>query len=200
MQSFISLTSAIVPINRSDIDTDQIIPGEYLASTGPGAYGKGLFKRLREQDDAFSLNQEKYRDANILVVGKNFGCGSSREHAVWALLEYGFRVVIAPSFADIFHSNAAKNGLVTVQLPEEVINKIISEASDGDYQVTVDLANQIISLPDGSEHAFPFDAFRKECILKGYDDLDYLLEHKTEIENWQEKMGQGVFFRTTGVQ
>ncbi len=179
MIPFISITSLTIPLPQKDIDTDLIIPAQYLTSTKSGGYGTNLFRRLRDSDPNFPLNQERYRDAKIIVAGDNFGCGSSREHAVWALLEYGIRVIIAPSFADIFTSNSLKNGLVLVKLPDP-----LTPLQGG--KVTVDLARQIVTLSDGSELPFPFDPFRKECILKGYDDLDYLLAHSAEIDAWEK--------------
>jgi len=198
MKAFSSITSTVIPLYRKDIDTDMIIPAQFLTSTGKGGYGANIFRRFRDKEADFPFNQEKYQDSQILVAGDNFGCGSSREHAVWALLERGIRVIIAPSFADIFQSNSAKNGLVLVALPEDVVQEIVTHAqAENPYQIEVDLKNQSITLADGSIHEFFFDPFRKECILKGLDDFDYLIESMPEIEQWQKKREEQLFYLTT---
>ena len=198
MQPFQSISSQVIPLSIKDVDTDMIIPATFLTSTSEGGYGKNLFRRLRDQDLDFPLNREKYRYAQIIVAQDNFGCGSSREHAVWALLEHGIRVIIAPSFADIFTSNSAKNGLVLVRLSEPVVQTIMKQAQQQDeYQVSVDLEQQTVTLPDASTHSFPYDPFRKGCILKGHDDLDSLVEHMTDIEKWQAKREQELWYSTT---
>ena len=196
MIPFQNITSKITPIAIKDIDTDMIIPAQYLTQTGSTGFGQYLFERLRKSDPNFPLNQAKYQGNGILVARDNFGCGSSREHAVWSLLQYGFRVIIAPSFSDIFSNNAPKNGLVLVQLSPEIIEELL--VFEG--EVTVDLLTQSVSyqklpLINGSnngsnnglevtKHMFSFDQFRKDCILNGYDDLDYLLAHTPEIDAW----------------
>jgi len=189
MQIFTSLKSQVIPIDRKDIDTDMLIPAQYMTSVSKGGYGENLFRRLRDSESDFPLNNKKYKDAKIIVARSNFGCGSSREHAVWALIEYGIRVVIAPSFADILFNNSGKNGLVLVALPEDTVDKIFLDSKDTqDYIISVNLKEQTVSLPDNSEHHFFFDPYRKDCILKGHDDLDYLLEHIKEIEGWQSSI------------
>lgn len=186
-----------MPLPINDLDTDQIIPARYLTRIGKDGYGEGCFRQLRDQDPDFPLNQEKYADAQILISGGNFGCGSSREHAVWALKDYGFKVIIASSFADIFYSNSGKNGLVLIQLPEEVIQLLWEKIEvDPTYAINVDLDRQKICLADDSEYDFDFDPFRKECILKGYDDLDYLLSNKEQIEKWQSAREEDLFYST----
>ncbi|MDP3975508.1 MAG: 3-isopropylmalate dehydratase small subunit [bacterium] len=197
MKAFQSITAQVIPLDRKDVDTDMVIPANFLTSTSQGGYGENLFRRLRDGEPDFPLNQKKFQAGKILVARNNFGCGSSREHAVWALLEYGIEVVIAPSFADIFHNNSGKNGLITAVLSEEIIDRIIRESQRQDqYQISVDLAKQTVTLPDGSTHEFPYDAFRKDCILKGHEDFDYLMDHMAEIEGWQDKRDQELFYST----
>ncbi len=196
IQPFQKITAKNIPLPIKDIDTDMIIPAQYLTKTDSSGYGENLFERLRNDDPNFPLNQEKYKDGKILTTRSNFGCGSSREHAVWALLQWGIRVVIAPSFADIFFNNAAKNGLVLVRLPEEVVETILKDSESGEYIISVDLESQKITLPDGTIYDFPFDSFRKECILKGLDDLAYIQSVNQEIEKWHEKRKSKIFYST----
>ncbi|MDP2625088.1 MAG: 3-isopropylmalate dehydratase small subunit [Candidatus Peregrinibacteria bacterium] len=197
MEPFIQIKSKVVPIPRSDIDTDMLIPAQYLTSISKEGYGENLFRRLRDEEPDFPLNQEKFEGAQILVAQNNFGCGSSREHAVWALMGWGFRVVIAPSFSDIFFSNSGKNGLVLVELPQEIVAEILEAAKYGNAEMSVDLKIQTVTLPDGTLYEFEFDPFRKDCILRGQDDLDYLLSHKKEIETWQAEREKQLFYSTT---
>lgn len=196
MKAFTTLTSQVIPLDRKDVDTDMIIPADYLKGTGKGGYGEHLFQRLRDNEADFPLNDEKYKNAQILMAQENFGCGSSREHAVWALLEYGIQVVIAPSFADIFHSNSGKNGLLLVPLPKEAIQELIQQAQEQQLKLTVDLQQQVVTEEEGKEHAFFYDPFRKECLLKGNDDLDYLLENEPVIDEWQKEREKKLFYRT----
>ena len=196
MQKFSSIKSTVMPLPINDIDTDMIIPAQYLTSVSREGYGKNLFCRLAEADANFPLNSPLYAEAKILAAGNNFGCGSSREHAVWAILSRGFRVVISASFADIFSSNAAKNGLVLLQVEPAVADKILSAAAEGEYLIEVNLNEQKIFLPDGETVSFPFDPFRKHCILNGLDDLDYLLSNKNAIDNFFKLNEKKRFFST----
>ncbi len=196
IQPFQKITAKNIPLPIKDIDTDMIIPAQYLTKTDSSGYGENLFERLRNDDPNFPLNQEKYKDGKILTTRSNFGCGSSREHAVWALLQWGIRVVIAPSFADIFFNNAAKNGLVLVRLPEDVVETILKDSESSEYIISVDLETQTVTLPDGTTYEFPFDSFRKECILKGLDDLAYIQSMNQEIEKWHEQRKSKVFYST----
>lgn len=196
MQSFTTLTSSIIPLPLKDIDTDLIIPAQHLTNIGREGYGKHLFERLREQDPSFPLNQEKFRNAHILVTRSNFGCGSSREHAVWALLDFGIRVVIAPSFADIFLSNSMKNGLLPIQLSEEIVESFLRDAVTGTYVLTVDLERQRVILPDAKELSFEFDSFRRECLLHGYDEIQYILSQKDAIDRYQKNAEKFMFYST----
>lgn len=196
MNKFSVLTSTVVPVAIRDVDTDMIIPAEFLKGVTRQGYGENVFKRLREQNPAFSFNQERYQSAQILVADDNFGCGSSREHAVWALYDWGIRVVISSSFADIFAGNAGKNGLVLVQLPESQVRDLIDKASAGEYQLTVDLEQQELQRADGEVLSFDFDPFRKHCILSGLDDVDYIQSHEATIKKFREAQKATTFFDT----
>lgn len=190
MQKFTKLTSIVMPLPIKDIDTDMIIPADFLTSTSREGYGENVFRRLRDQDADFPMNQEKYKKAQIIVADTNFGCGSSREHAVWAILSAGFRVIIAPSFADIFFNNSAKNGLVLITLDKKIVDKLMKSSElrtqNSDGMITVDLENQTVQTAFGS-YNFDFDPFRKHCILNGLDDIDYIFEEKDAIEKWEKR-------------
>ncbi len=196
MHPFHEITAKAIPLPIKDIDTDMIIPAQYLTSTDSSGYGQNLFERLRSNDPEFPLNQQKFQDGQILITRSNFGCGSSREHAVWSLLQWGIRVVIAPSFADIFFSNAAKNGLVLVQLPESEVEDILKEAESGNYQMHIDLMQQTVTLSSEKKLEFPFDPFRKDCILKGLDDLAYIQNESEAIEKWNKERKKKIFYST----
>ncbi|MEZ4868094.1 MAG: 3-isopropylmalate dehydratase small subunit [Caldilineaceae bacterium] len=180
MQPFKTLNSTAVPLRVENVDTDQVIPARFLTAVTKEGMGDGLFSSWRYNADGspkpdFVLNQPEYQDAKVLIAGRNFGSGSSREHAVWALTEYGFQAVIAPSFADIFYNNSLKNGLLPVPLPEETVNMLLDLVEeDPEVQITIDLKNQRVTLPDGQQHKFEIDSFRKICLLDGLDDLGYL--------------------------
>ena len=194
MQKFTSLKSKVIPLPIADIDTDMIIPAQFLTSVSRDGYAENLFRRLKDNDPAFPLNKAEYKDAKILLAGNNFGCGSSREHAVWAILGAGIRVVISSSFADIFSNNSGKNGLVLVNLLPEDLETLQKEAAQGNYVLEVNLENQTVTMPDGKELKFQFDAFRKHCILNGLDDLDYLLSKKHEIDKYRQSKKEFSFF------
>lgn len=196
MDKFLSYTSQVVPLQRKDVDTDQIIPAQYLTSVGREGYGQNLFRRLKDTDANFPLNLPQYRGAKILVTDSNFGCGSSREHAVWALQGAGFKAIVGKSFADIFSGNSAKNGLLLVELPAEVIEGIFSLAKAGACSLTIDLEKQEVSLPDGGAQSFRYDPFRKHCLLNGLDDIDYLLSKKKAIDEYRSKHEHTRFFST----
>lgn len=183
-----TITSQIIPINRSHIDTDLIIPAEFLRSIEKSGYGKHLFARLRASEEDFPFNLENYQQAKILIAGKNFGCGSSREHAAWALADWGISVIIAPSFADIFHQNAFNNQILPIVLSEEVIMRIFhDEAQQSQYEITIDLAQQTVTIPNGESFLFAIDPYKKECLLHGVDDLGYLLAKMAQIQAFQTK-------------
>ncbi len=196
MQAFSRLTGLVAPLDRSNVDTDAIIPKQFLKSIKRTGFGPNLFDEWRYLDHGeldmdcskrplnpdFVLNQARYQGAEILLTRANFGCGSSREHAPWALLDYGFRVVIAPSFADIFANNCVKNGILAVVLPTEVVERLFREveATPG-YRLDVDLEQQRVTAPDGEVCAFEFDPFRKKCLLQGLDDISQTLQHAAAI-------------------
>ncbi len=182
MQAFQPITSRVIPLPMKDIDTDMIIPAQYLTQINREGYGEALFKRLKEQDTHFVFNQAQYQHAQILLTGSNFGCGSSREHAVWALLQAGIQVIIAESFSDIFFSNAAKNGLLLISVTPATSNPWLQQAEHGTLTLSVDLTTQTITATDGHAVTFDYDPFRKECLLHGYDDLDYLLQAMPAID------------------
>ena len=185
MEKFKTVTSVVSPLPMKDVDTDLIIPAQFLTSISRDGYGENLFKRLRENDSNFPLNQEKYKGSQILLVDSNFGCGSSREHAVWALAGWGFKVVIGKSFADIFSGNSSKNGLLLVVLPEEQIDKMLEKAKEQALSVTVSLADQKVTMPSGEEYSFEYDSFRKHCMLNGLDDIDYIRSFESDVNQFR---------------
>ena len=193
MEPFTTLRATMAPLLRHDVDTDQIIPARYLRGTSRHGLGEGLFAGWRYTADGapepgFVLNQPAYAGAQILVAGDNFGCGSSREHAPWALLDYGFRAVVGVSFADIFRNNALKNGLLPVVVAPEVAAALAQWAEGTpSTTVTVDLATQALTLPDGEIVRFPIDPFNKRCLLEGLDQLGYLLWHEDAIAAFERE-------------
>jgi len=203
MKSFTTVTGIVAPMDRANVDTDMIIPKQFLKSIKRTGFGKNLFDELRYLDEGqpdqdctgrplnpeFALNQARYQGASVLLTRKNFGCGSSREHAPWALDDYGFRCVIAPSFADIFYNNCFKNGLLPLVLSEEIVEQLFTElyANEG-YQLTVDLAAQQVVTPAGEVFSFEIDEFRKHCLLEGLDDIGLTLEHADAIKAYETKL------------
>ena len=202
MKSFTVVTGIAAPMDRANVDTDMIIPKQFLKSIKRTGFGKNLFDELRYMDEGkpdqdctgrplnpeFPLNFPRYQGATILLARENFGCGSSREHAPWALDDYGFRSVIAPSFADIFYNNCFKNGLLPIVLGDEVVEKLFQEmyATEG-YQLTIDLHTQTVQTPSGEAFGFEVDAFRKHCLLNGLDDIGLTLEHADLIRAYEAK-------------
>ncbi|MGB6976439.1 MAG: 3-isopropylmalate dehydratase small subunit, partial [Gammaproteobacteria bacterium] len=178
MQKITQVTGKGIPLAMDDVDTDLIIPAQYLTAVTKEGYGENLFRRLREADSNFVFNQEKYIGANILLTKANFGCGSSREHAVWALQEAGIQAIVASSFADIFFSNSAKNGLILIKLPEITIDHMLKLADTGNYHLTIDIEKQQITSSSTEYFEFEMDLFQKYCFLNGLDDLDYLLNQQ----------------------
>ena len=202
MQAFTRHQGLVVPLDRPNVDTDQIIPKQFLKSIRRTGFGVNLFDEWRYldrgepgQDPAarvpnpdFVLNQARYRGASVLLARRNFGCGSSREHAPWAIAEYGLRTIIAPSFADIFHSNCFKNGIVPVVLPESVVDGLFEAvAQQPGYALVVDLVEQVVRAPDGAAWTFEVDAFRRECLLNGWDDISLTLRHADEIRDFEAR-------------
>jgi 3-isopropylmalate/(R)-2-methylmalate dehydratase small subunit len=197
MQPFQRLDAVAVPIAQPNVDTDQILPARYLQKPRANDFGHFLFRDVRFRRDAseepgFVLNQEPYRHARIVVAERNFGCGSSREHAVWALYDYGIRAVIAPSFGDIFFSNALKNGLLSIALSAPVVATMIErlQAVPGSRAV-VDLQAQTVVGPDGKSHGFQIDPFPKHCLLQGLDELDYTLSQAERIADFERRYERG---------
>ncbi|APE31977.1 3-isopropylmalate dehydratase small subunit [Halomonas aestuarii] len=202
MKKFERTQGLVAPLDRANVDTDLIIPKQFLKSIKRTGFGVNLFDELRYLDEGepgqdvskrpinpdFVLNQPRYQGASVLLTRRNFGCGSSREHAPWALEDFGFRVVIAPSFADIFYNNAFKNGLLLVPLPEETVDRLFAEveANEG-YRLDVDLENQRVITPSGEVIEFEVDAFRKQCLLEGLDDIGITLKDEDAIRDFEAK-------------
>lgn len=206
MQKFTLHTGLVAPMDRENVDTDAIIPKQFLKSIRKTGFGPNLFDEWRYLDQPgqpgvpesqrkpnpdFVLNQPRYQGASILLARRNFGCGSSREHAPWAIDQYGFRAIIAPSFADIFFNNCFKNGLLPIRLDNEVMDVLFAEceANEG-YRLVVNLAAQTITRPNGQTISFEVDPFRKECLLNGWDDIGLTLRHADEIRAFEEKRQQ----------
>jgi len=196
MDKFTVLTGVAAPLPMINIDTDMIIPKLFLKTIKRTGLGKNLFDEMRYTADGqeipgFVLNKAAYRSASILVAGANFGCGSSREHAPWAILDFGIRCVIAPSFADIFYNNCFKNGILPIKLPQEQVDKLMDDANRGaNAIITVDLIHQTITGPDGGCIAFEVDPFRKHCLLNGLDDIGLTLQRADRIATFEETRNQ----------
>lgn len=196
MDKFTKLTGIAAPMPLVNIDTDMIIPKVFLKSIQRTGFGKNLFDEMRYNRDGteiedFVLNQPAYRKAQILVAGDNFGCGSSREHAPWAIADFGIKCVISTSFADIFYNNCFKNGILPIVLPQEDVDKLMDDANRGaNATVTVDLESQTITGPDGGEVSFQVDAFRKHCLLNGLDDIGLTMEKSASIDAFEETATQ----------
>jgi 3-isopropylmalate/(R)-2-methylmalate dehydratase small subunit len=187
MKPFRRHRSKVMPLNRANIDTDQIIPKQFLKRIERTGYGDFLFHDWR-QDPDFEINHPRHKGAEILVTGKNFGCGSSREHAAWALNDHGFRVVIAPSFADIFHSNAGKNGILLVTLPDEQVELLLHRAATiDDYHLTVSLEDHHVHDDHGFSATFSIDPFRRYCLLEGLDDIGLTLRHADALDTFEKQ-------------
>jgi len=205
MRKFTELKGIVAPLDRANVDTDMIIPKQFLKSIKRTGFGKNLFDELRYLDEGkpdqscegrplnegFVLNQARYAGSSVLLARQNFGCGSSREHAPWALDDYGFRAVIAPSFADIFFNNCFKNGLLPIVLTEDQVEQLFNEveASEG-YELSVDLQNQTVTTPSGEAFSFEVDAFRKHCLLNGLDDIGVTLESEDAIKAYEARRRQ----------
>ena len=205
MKKFTELRGLVAPLDRANVDTDMIIPKQFLKSIKRTGFGQNLFDELRYLDEGqadqscegrplnteFVLNQPRYQGASVLLARQNFGCGSSREHAPWALDDYGFRCVIAPSFADIFFNNCFKNGLLPIVLEEKIIDKLFEEAfSTEGYEITVDLSAQTVTTPSGERIPFEVDNFRKHCLLNGLDEIGVTLESAEDISAYEVKRRQ----------
>ena len=202
MRAFTQHQGIVAPMDRSNVDTDMIIPKQFLKSIKRTGFGPNLFDELRYLDEGqpdadnsgrplnpdFVLNKPRYQGASVLLARENFGCGSSREHAPWALEDFGFRTIIAPSYADIFFNNSFKNGLLPIVLDEKTVDDLFKEvAANEGYELTVDLEAQVIRKPDGSEIPFDVDPFRKHCLLNGLDDIGLTLQDADEIKAYEDK-------------
>lgn len=189
---FETFTGIVATLDRPDVDTDQIIPKQFLKRVERSGYGKFLFfdwatDDKGDPDDSFFLNQSPYNDAEILITRQNFGCGSSREHAVWAITDFGFQTIIAPSFADIFETNSFKNGLLLIELDDEQVDELFEreERADGAYHLTVNLEDQVLEDDTGEPIPFEVDAFRKKCLLEGLDDIQLTLDESDDIDQYE---------------
>jgi len=204
MEKFTTMTGLVAPMDRSNVDTDAIIPKQFLKSIKRSGFGPNLFDEWRYLDHGepgmdnskrslnpdFVLNQSRYKGASVLLARENFGCGSSREHAPWALLDYGFRVIIAPSYADIFFNNCFKNGILPIVLDAEVVDGLFqSMAANEGYRLTVDLEAQTITTPEGESINFEVEEFRKHCLLNGLDDIGLTLQHVDDIKAYEKRRG-----------
>ena len=193
MQAFTKLTGIAAPLPKANVDTDQIIPARFLKSISRLGFGKNLFANFRFKENGtenpdFVLNQEPYRKAEILIAFENFGCGSSREHAPWALLDFGIRCVIAPDFADIFHNNCFKNGVLPVRLPREICEKLMEDAKmGGNARISVDLERQVVVRPNGEEIPFQIDPLRRHLMLNGLDDIGQTMQHAPAIDGFEAR-------------
>ncbi len=202
MEKFTRLTAIVAPLDRPNVDTDAIIPKQFLKSIRRTGFGANLFDAWRYLDQGepgmdpgqrrpnpdFVLNQPRYQGARILLARENFGCGSSREHAVWALADYGFRAVIAPSFADIFYNNSFKNGLLPIRLDAALVDRLFrAVAATPGYRLTIDLPAQTLETPEGEVIPFDIDPFRKHCLVEGLDEIDLTLQHADEIRAYEER-------------
>jgi len=200
MREFTRLDGLAVPLMRSNVDTDAIIPKQFLKSIKRSGFGVNLFDEwryldpgfpgqdssTRQPDPSFILNHERYQGAEVLIAGENFGCGSSREHAVWALDDFGIRSVIAPGFADIFHNNSFKSGLLPIVLDKVIVDGLAAECeADAGYRLAIDLEAQTVTTPSGEVHPFEVDEFRKHCLLNGFDDIELTLQRRNLIEDYE---------------
>ena len=205
MEALTRVTGIVAPMDRANVDTDAIIPKQFLKSIKRSGFGPNLFDEWRYLDHGepgmdnskrplnpdFVLNQPRYQGASILIARENFGCGSSREHAPWALQDFGFRVIIAPSFADIFFNNCFKNGILPIVSDAAIVDQLFVEVGNQeDYQLTVDLQSQVITTPSGTVIDFEVDPFRKHCLLNGLDDIGLTLQHVDEIRTYEERRKQ----------
>ena len=201
MEPFRTLTALAAPLDRTNVDTDQIIPKQFLKRIERTGYGEFLFFDWRRTSDGdpnpqFELNDPRYAGAQILIAGKNFGCGSSREHAAWALSDYGFRAVIAPTFADIFFSNAGKNGIVLVRLSEEQVAELMHKAQTiAGYKLTVSLEQQTVTDESGFRATFEIDPFRKFCLMEGLDDIGLTLRHEKALDAFESQHDEATWLK-----
>ena len=196
MEKFTTLEGVAAPLRTINVDTDRIIPAKYLKTIRRTGLGKSLFAEMRYREDGsenpdFILNQPAYRNSKILVCGDNFGCGSSREHAPWALADFGIKAVISTSFADIFYNNCFKNGMLPIVLPQGAVDVLMADAEKGaNARMTIDLENQVVTTSDGEEFRFEIDSFKKHCLMEGLDDIGLTMEKVGAIDSFEEQAGQ----------
>ncbi len=216
MQNFTRHTGVVAPLDHANVDTDQIIPKQFLKSIRRTGFGANLFDEWRYLDHGrpgqdpstrrpnpnFVLNLPRYRNASVLLARRNFGCGSSREHAPWALHEFGFRALVAPSFAEIFYGNCLKNGVLPVVLPEDVVDRLFGEVqAQPGYRLTIDLGGQTVATEGGAAFRFEIDPFRRECLLNGWDDISLTLRHQDEIREFEsERLARMPWLAGAGVR
>lgn len=192
LEPFINYTGTACPLNRANVDTDQIIPKQFLKRIERQGFGQFLFYHWRFRDDGttrddFVLNQPQYTKASILITGDNFGCGSSREHAPWSLLDYGFKVIISASFADIFYNNCLKIGLIPIKLHSHEVERLMENSKEPDYQLFINLENQTLTDSYTFHSTFPIDPYRKEMLVKGWDEISLTLQYATKIERYEKQ-------------
>ena len=193
MEKFTTVTGIAAPLPLINVDTDMIIPKQFLKTIKRSGLGKHLFEEMRyddngEENPGFVLNRPPYRDAEILIAGENFGCGSSREHAPWAIKDFGIRCIIAPSYADIFYNNCFKNGILPVTLPQEAVDALMRDAEKGaNARIVVDLEAQTVTSPEGTVYAFEIDSFKKHCLLEGLDDIGLTLAKSAAIDSFEAR-------------
>ena len=197
MEAISQHAGKVYPLNRSNVDTDQIIPKQFLKRIERTGFGEFVFYNWRFNEDGssrdnFDMDDKKFEDASILIAGDNFGCGSSREHAPWALQDYGYKVIIAPSFADIFYSNAFKNGMILIKLPEEKVKEWQEKAKDGKFELTVDLEKQTIKSSEGEVLDFEIPNYHKEKLINGWDDISLTLLNEDKISQFEERDSLGI--------
>ena len=196
MEKFEKLTGIAAPLPLINIDTDMIIPKQFLKTIKRSGLGVNLFDEMRYDDDGnenpdFVLNQTQYRETEILVAGDNFGCGSSREHAPWAIKDFGIRCVIAPSFADIFYNNCFKNGILPIALPQEAVDVLMKDAEKGsNARMTIDLEEQTVTTSDGESFSFEVDPFKRQCLLEGLDDIGLTMANEASIDSYESRASQ----------
>lgn len=205
MDAFATMEGVVMPLDRSNVDTDQIIPARFLKKVARTGFGPDLFLDIRTAPDgsldpSFVLNQPRYAGASILLARDNFGCGSSREHAVWALVQAGFRCVIAPSFADIFYNNYLSNGAVAVVLPTDVVDMLFRDAAATEgYSLSIDLLTQTVTTPSGAVHHFAIDSFKKDCLVRGLDSVGWTLQFSHTIDAFEQTRARTAAWLTVGL-
>lgn len=198
MKKISKIKGLVAPLKRNDVDTDQIIPARFLTSVSSEGFSEALFADIRKNDEDFVLNKAEYKSAKILIAGNNFGCGSSREHAVWALRDAGVEAIIAKSFADIFFSNSAKNGLLLIKSEASFVDSLFEELekNPASLEADISLEEQTCKFSSGKELSFDYDSFRKHCLLNGLEDLEYILSESEAVNEYMKKRSENLFYST----